>query len=355
MYLGAETDRKKAKGVAQKAVIRNIAKALDGQPGKRLIVTDNFYSSCALALTLLDKGYYFVGTHRSDRLGAPKNLRFTQKKRPAWMPRGTYRIAHSTIHPKLLAVSWMDSKPVNMIATGCATTVTNVGRKDKRTGAVTQVPCPQLVVDYHSGMGGVDWHDQLRLQSYSLQQCVVFRKYYKQLFLAFVDMAIVNGFIIHKLVMAKRNEPVPTHAEYMRRLQMELLGVTAATFRANMNAEDLATVPMPTREHVLENNEQLYHGKRRQHLCKVCSVLAPLKTKGLETSYFCKACCEAFDGYVPLCNRVRREETGNNLTCSQIWHTTWGNGTLIPPHLKKRLRFRKRKRADSSGDEDDVE
>ncbi|POM63922.1 Hypothetical protein PHPALM_20618, partial [Phytophthora palmivora] len=54
-----ETSKEKAKDVAQNAAIRNITKALDGQPGKRLIVADNFYSSCALAIALLERGYYY--------------------------------------------------------------------------------------------------------------------------------------------------------------------------------------------------------------------------------------------------------------------------------------------------------
>ncbi|GMF59888.1 unnamed protein product [Phytophthora fragariaefolia] len=47
----------KAKGVAQKAVIWNISKALEGHPGKRLIIADNFNTSCALSIALLEKGH----------------------------------------------------------------------------------------------------------------------------------------------------------------------------------------------------------------------------------------------------------------------------------------------------------
>ncbi|ETM99938.1 hypothetical protein PPTG_18527 [Phytophthora nicotianae INRA-310] len=40
-------------------------------------------------LQVIEKGFYFVGTQRSDRLGWPKQLMFKQKKRPHYMPRGT--------------------------------------------------------------------------------------------------------------------------------------------------------------------------------------------------------------------------------------------------------------------------
>ncbi|POM58489.1 Hypothetical protein PHPALM_36856 [Phytophthora palmivora] len=58
-------------------------------------------------------------------------------------------------------------------------------------------------------------------------------------------------------------------------------------------------------------------------------------TKSFESSYYCPTCEDQRGGYVPLCAKVRRENAGNTLTCSQIWHTVWGCGTLIPAHLRK--------------------
>ncbi|GMG17649.1 unnamed protein product [Phytophthora fragariaefolia] len=180
----------------------------------------------------------------------------------------------------------MDSKPVNLIATGCATTPTTVTRKEKGCAESQVVPCPKLLADYHSGMGGVDRHDQLRLQRYSIQRCVAFKKYYRQLFFAFVVMAIVNGFIVHKIKMQKEGKRVPTHTEYMRRLHVELLAVTAVSLSNNKLAEDLVSIPIPSAEHYLEKQERRYREKRRQHLCKVCSALAPPNVKGFESRFF---------------------------------------------------------------------
>jgi hypothetical protein len=55
-------------------------------------------------------------------------------------------------------------------------------------------------------MGGVDIHDQLRLQRYSLQLSVRFRKYYKTLFLGPVDMAMVNAFIVYREALKQREK-----------------------------------------------------------------------------------------------------------------------------------------------------
>ncbi|ETO68377.1 hypothetical protein F444_14768 [Phytophthora nicotianae P1976] len=149
-------------------------------------------------------------------------------------------------------------------------------------------------------------------------------------------MAIVNGFIVHKIKMQKDGKPLPSHAEYMRRLHLELLARTPQSLASNKQAEDLASVPLPPAEHHLQEQPRKYRVKRRQHPCKICSAIAPPNTKGPESRFFCQACEELHNGYVPLCNCVRRKEVGNRLTCDQIWHDSWANGTAIPAHLRKK-------------------
>ncbi|POM71872.1 Hypothetical protein PHPALM_11510 [Phytophthora palmivora] len=267
------------------------AVALNGQPAKRLIVTDRFYSSVALSLRLLALGYYHVGTTRTDRLGWCAAIQFSQKKGPKSMARGTYRIAQALHHPALIALSWMDSQPVNMLATGCSTHPSTVLRTEKN-GSRSTVPCPELVVDYGKGMGGVDVLDQLRLQRYSIQKCVTFRKYYKQLFLGVVDMAVVNGFIIHNIIKKGKAYHLP-----------HMPSIYDACTRSY-----LVSVPIRQQVHKLENVEDRYRpdidNKHRQHLCKVCSAFAPPKTKSFENMWYCSWCSEAFDGHVPLCIQV---------------------------------------------------
>jgi hypothetical protein len=146
----------------------------------------------------------------------------------------------------------------------------------------------------------------------------------------------------------QNGEKPPTHAAYLRRLHVQLLALRTINFETHLNAEDLVSVPLPRQEHALVNTESFYstskQHKRRQYLCKVCSAFADSKTKSFETSFYCQPCSDAFGGLVPLCRHVRRVESGNTLTCSQIWHDTWGDGKNIPPNLKKKIRFRKRKR-----------
>ncbi|ETL45592.1 hypothetical protein L916_04349, partial [Phytophthora nicotianae] len=78
-------------------------------------------------------------------------------------------------------------------------------------GTLTTVSWPSVVCPYLQYMGGVDRHDQLRLQSYSIQMSCRFRKYYKGLFLELVDMALVNGYITHKCNAVKQNKKPYSH------------------------------------------------------------------------------------------------------------------------------------------------
>ncbi|DAZ96810.1 TPA: hypothetical protein N0F65_007071 [Lagenidium giganteum] len=237
------------------AVVRNVSKVLSGQPMKRLVVTDNFYSSVALSIKLLNMGLYHVGIVRVNRLGWCKEVSYTQKTRPRNVVRGSYRIARNIQHPELVALSWMDSRPVNFLATGCSTKLTQVRRRE-RDGSRTDVPCPQLVVQYHRGIGGVDVHDQLRLQRYSVQ---------------LVDMALVNGYIVHKLVVQDNGGDPPTHAAYMRSLHADLLGLDANDFTRNLIAEDLGTGPCKRSSHESENTQEMYRNKRH-HIDAKCAL-----------------------------------------------------------------------------------
>ncbi|KAG2817371.1 hypothetical protein PC111_g12723 [Phytophthora cactorum] len=97
-------------------------------------------------------------------------------------------------------------------------------------------------------------------------------------------MTIANGFILHKFILKKKGEPVPTHAQYMRRLHSELLATTEASLLTNTNAEDLISEPVRT-----------------------------------------------LDAYLYLAPSL-------------------ASGSAIPEHLKKCIRFRKRKRNDEDNE-----
>ena len=152
------------------AVIRNMACVFRGEryQGRRTIVTDRFYTSVPLAQQLRTMGFNFVGTIQKNRLGWCPQVQYASKKRPKGVARGIFKMATARSDPGLVALGWMDNRPVYFLASHLKTDLTTIERREK-TGEVTVVPCPNLVVVYQKYMGGVDKHDQLRLQSYSLQ------------------------------------------------------------------------------------------------------------------------------------------------------------------------------------------
>lgn len=152
------------------AAIRNIACVFRGvqYQGRRLLITDRFYTSIPMIQQLRTMGFHFVGTMNKNRLGWCKSVQYAIKKRPKEMPRGIFKMAYAKSDPGLIALGWIDNRPVYFLSSQVSTKVTTIQRREKN-GDITTVPCPQLVVEYQTYMGGVDRHDQLRLQSYSIQ------------------------------------------------------------------------------------------------------------------------------------------------------------------------------------------
>lgn len=132
------------------AVLKKLTQVLRGQPARRLICTDNVYTSVPLSHKLLSMGHAHVGTTGKNRTGWCLGIGFTQKKRHKRMPCGTYRITLWRGHPEFVALTWMDNKPVRVPATGCSTWLTHVSRRE-RDGSVSQVPCRAITTKRWGG------------------------------------------------------------------------------------------------------------------------------------------------------------------------------------------------------------
>lgn len=113
--------------LSENAVLRNIDSVLQGQRN-RLIITDRFYTSVQLSAMLLDRGLYHVGTICADQLGFC--TRIVYKKKEPRGPRGSYRLVRSHVFLDMVAINWMDNKPVYFLTTGCSTALTTVGRRN---------------------------------------------------------------------------------------------------------------------------------------------------------------------------------------------------------------------------------
>jgi hypothetical protein len=330
------------------AVVRNLKIILAQNRLKwHVVVVDRFYSSVLLCIELLAMNVYVVGTVMTNRLGIGAEIKEKRATRPVSIPRGTFNFSRSIAIPNMVAFHWWDRKPVHYLCTGAVMTESKIKRNVKQVGSIT-VPCPAAVTDYQRWMGGVDVHDQLRLQHYSLQTSTKFKKYYKSLFLGFVDIALVNAYISHKEAARMAGTPAMKRGDWYGVLQNQLLQLKAEDF-----AGVVATPPpasqkrkrVPVRlTHQLEQSDDWVTvssvQKRRQRSCKVCALLRTDKKKSYATTYFCER-CSLDDAKLWLCNKIRREYKGVAKTCFEIWHDDFGAGQAIPPTLGKRVVLRR--------------
>ncbi|GMF37917.1 unnamed protein product [Phytophthora fragariaefolia] len=221
------------------AVIRNLKIVLEDQPPSfRLVVVDRFYTSVALAIQLLSMSVYVLGTIMTNRLGYDKRVVERRQTRPRQIERGSFTYSRSAAVPTMVACHWWDRKPVHYLATGAAMTESFVHRNLKGVGSAT-VKCPKLVADYQRWMGGVDVHDQLRLQSYSLQKAIRFQKYYKSLFIGLLDMAMVNAYLTHKHTCQRKHITPMDRGDWCVLLHKQLLQLKPENF-----VEEAASTPL---------------------------------------------------------------------------------------------------------------
>lgn len=211
------------------AVTRNLKIMIAAQPTTcwRVVAMDRFYSAPVLAIQLLAMKIYMVGTVQVNRVGFNKAIA-RSGDRPASIARGTFNLSRSLDIPTMSSLCWWDNKAVNFLATGCAMSKSHVMRRNG--GPLEETPCPSAVRDYHKWMGGVDIHNQLRLQRYSIQMSVKFLKYYKTVFFGLVDLAVTNAYITFKWHAKKQGKPAMVRADFMTVLHKQLLQMKAEDF-----------------------------------------------------------------------------------------------------------------------------
>ncbi|KAI9992954.1 hypothetical protein PInf_014896 [Phytophthora infestans] len=137
----------------------------------------------------------------------------------------------------------------------------------------------------------------------------------------------------------QRKTAVQPH-EFMRRLHVDLLSQTREDFLPENNGEELLAAPVPRQPHALQQAREK-NGQKRPGV------------RSYESSYFCRTCSLSKKGRVTLCNMARRLEQGSELTCSQVWHQTWRNGTAVPSELQHKIRFVAKRRVDDGNTDED--
>lgn len=183
---------------------------------KRIVNTDNFYTSVQLLMSLREVGMYGRGTVRENSKHFPKAHMFHKK---ANEPRGTFMQGVSS-SSDIIAASWMDGNAVNIVSNADASEQGEVTRLIGKEPIV--FPAPKCIVEYNKYMQGVDRLDQLRAK-YSLADGHSFKKWHKKLAMAFIDIARCNAYVTRCMVMADQAQPRNAHRDFMVDLAAELV------------------------------------------------------------------------------------------------------------------------------------
>ncbi|KAE9006415.1 hypothetical protein PF005_g9626 [Phytophthora fragariae] len=177
-----------------------------------------------------------------------------------------------------------------------------------------------MVRDYQRWMGGVNIHDQLRPQRYSLQQQTWCKKYYRSNFLGLVDVAVVNAYIGFREAHKSSSDKPASHAGFLTELHVQLLDLTDHDFADHpppqVTSDGDVLPPLPCGHEPQECQEyQVVNGvrKRRQRQCKVCSVLKRKVGERRATKFYCAACSKSDKARI-----WPRHYPNNSMSCYHI-------------------------------------
>ncbi|KAK7882854.1 hypothetical protein WMY93_029028 [Mugilogobius chulae] len=291
VYEGKSADPSQ-KGLSYDIVMSLLNTSLLGT-GYKLYV-DNFYTSPILFKDLLQKKVSACGTIRTIRKGYPRTTVNVLKPKDT---RGTIKWIREG---PLLFVQWRDTRDVFMCSTMHEAhgdeTVSRRVKDDAGHWVVKEVPVPPAIKDYNKHMGGVDLSDAL-IGYYELLHKT--KKWYKTFFFHFLDIGIVNAFILYKEHCKVANDTPMTQLEFRETLMSEL-DDEAKRLRNTQDEGNRAPVKKGHRlVHITSEGGKTY-GRLKCRKCKVNKT--PVK-------------CATCD--IPLCFQQKRD-------CYNEWHEEKG-------------------------------
>ena len=168
---------------------------------------DNFYTSSQLFIDLFLHGTPAVGTTIINRKGFPACLADAK----GWARKCERGDVRWVRHSPVLALQWVDSKPVSILSTlHSANDEVVCKRRMKKDGKFEEISVPQplAIHDYNQYMNSVDRSDQM-LSCHNIR--VKCKKWWKTLFFHLVDIAVVNSFLLFQKYRTQNNDKEALH------------------------------------------------------------------------------------------------------------------------------------------------
>ena len=272
---------------------------------------DNFYTSPDLFKSLYEREVYACGTLRWGRRGFPKDIEIN-KSNSRRRDRG---FSDWTMCGPILAQVWVDNKPVYFLSTihrpehdpDTKEDCKSVKRRGGNGGV--DVPCPPLLHQYNTGMGGVDFNDRQR-KYYNLGRRSY--RWYRRIFFYLLEVTIHNSYILSKKVN-KKCEPL----DFRLNLVTQLIGDT----RADRNVGRPRSIDVPRLDKVGIHLPMILESSL---VCKVCSRVSSENYKKKykdvpknirpKMPYISRSQIVCEECQVALC-------LSQNRNCFKVWHS----------------------------------
>lgn len=165
---------------------RVVATLCENVPENTLVAFDNFFTGCEIMDYLYERKIFAVGTVRSNRKGLPEMIKKGGKTK---LKKNEHQWSTS---PPISAISWMDTKVVNVLTTAFDPSVIEIVKRRQKDGSLKEIECPAAVAEYSRNMGGVDHFDHFGA-SYPVGRKS--RRNWMRLFHFMLDAAIINAYI----------------------------------------------------------------------------------------------------------------------------------------------------------------
>ena len=195
-------------------------------------------------------------------------------------------------------VAWKDNKAVymasNKYSAETATTVRRFCRKEKKQ---LQVPIPEMIKEYNSGMGGVDYIDN-SVACYRVAYRI--KKWYFPIYTWTLSTSAINAWRL-RMQMTGRKEP---YLDFLRELCIDMMNQHGCAPSKNGRKSSLQSEQRFDRlDHWPVSTEQDEKGQPKRRNCKMCSLDGK---KDMKTLFMCEKC------KVPLHQHCFKEKIHSN-------------------------------------------
>jgi hypothetical protein len=309
---------------------------------KRIVNTDNFYTSCQLLEALQVLGLYGRGTIRENSKHYPRSVKIVKADNA---PRGSMKQMVCTDRG-IVAASWVDGAIVNIISNADASTTASVGRRIGQNKVA--FTAPTCVLEYNSAMQGVDRIDQLRSR-FSVADGHSFRKWHKKLALAFIDLARCNAYITRSMVTKPTTRD--PHRSFMVDLIADLFNggwkstlTDSGVLHPDIIDEELAGLRTPVRSHhrtvasppapppmcIPRHSAAVFPTSRPKRGCVICRFEGrhPSEATNYCMTHKVALCSQAYPDYRAAPHQCQARE----LTCWEKFHQFYILAGLFNEH-----------------------